>query len=462
MRLLLNVEMSLFYAVNNVVYDLVSTAGKAGWPVTLNQVSRRYRSRDVHDAVAYLKRAGFFTPQAISYKPPRTRLRPLSTLELCVSHGCNLNCRYCYGRHDDGHSAGKSPLYGSSHTSMSREIACKAVDQFMAESGALKELNLTFFGGEPFLNLPLMEYIADYCKRKQENSGKKMLFSVVTNGTLLDDDALQFIRRYRVSVQISIDGTPLIQDANRPFQDGTGSYDSVIAGMRRLRALGRNHIPARATAATGNADSVEVFRHLINAGFSSVHLEPDLGGNGLGLSEADLDLLIKQEEAVAALLVSLVQQGRYANYHGLVRHVRDTRVVHDRRYFYCGAGRGLICVSNEGEWYPCHRFVGIKQYCLGTIDSGIDHDKRIPFNTLHVDKRPGCRDCWARYFCGGGCWSHAHNAHGALEQPDEKRACRLIRRQIELAMAVNALLDVSDQAIISGIYDESTLSYLKP
>jgi uncharacterized protein len=346
---------------------------------------------------------------------------------------------------------------------MTEDTALRAVDCFWEGSGRLQELNLTFFGGEPFLNLPLMRTVAAHCQEKSRETGKKIALSVVTNGTLLDAAALQFVRDHRVGVQISIDGPSSVHNRNRPCADGSGSHGAVMAGMRRLRASGRGHIPARVTVARGGDDIAEVFRYLTREGFSSVHVEPDLGGGceGAGLDTGEIDALIRQEEQVASLLVDMVGQGRHANYHGLVRHVRDTRVVHERRHFYCGAGRGLICASSEGEWYPCHRFTGIKEYCLGTVDTGINHERRVPFNSLHVDKRPGCRECWARYFCGGGCWSHAHNAHGGIERPDEERACRLTRRQIELAMAVNAVLGVPDQAIISGIYDETTLPYLK-
>jgi uncharacterized protein len=458
-RIVLNVATSLFYAVNNVAFELVEDAPGTNWANALRRAKRRFRARDVDDAAAYLEREHFLGLPKKTSPPPSPGLRPLSTLELCVTHACNLACRYCYGR--NGH--GDNPLYGSAIAHMPVEVAIKAVDLFWAGSGKLKELNLTFFGGEPLLNLALMRTVAEYCHAKEKDTGKKIHFSVVTNGTLLDDESVAFVREFKVGVQVSIDGPAELHNRNRSFRDGTGSYDSVIAGVRRLRAGRKTRIPARITAAHGAMDNLEVFRHLTDLGFASVHIEPALGGgcNGAELTAEDVDELLRQEEAVARYFVESIHAGRYANYHGLVRHLRDTRVVHDRRRHYCGAGRGLICVSNEGGFYPCHRFVGMKEYCLGSVETGIEHAGRHPFHALHVDARPGCRECWARYFCGGGCWNHAHTAHGGLERPDEEGACRLLRRQIELAMAVNAALDVPDQAVISGIYDETTLPHLK-
>lgn len=462
-RIVLNVATSLFYKVNNVVFDLLNDASSTEWDAAVKRAKKRFKAKDVADAVAYLEQEHFFDAPTEKPAPPSLRLRPLSTLELCVTHGCNLACRYCYGRHETADGNGKGPLYGSGIVHMPEAVALKAVDLFWADSGTLKELNLTFFGGEPFMNLPLMRSIAMYCRKKEAETGKRIHFSVVTNGTLLGGDALDFVKQYKVSVQISIDGPAALHNQNRPFRDGKGSYEAVMEGVRRLRSARNGRIPARITAAHGAMDNLGVFRHLTNLGFASVHIEPALGGGceAGGLNTEDLDELLRQEEAVARYFVESIQGGRYANYHGLVRHVRGTRVVHDRRYFYCGGGRGLICVSNEGEFYPCHRFTGLKEYCLGSVDTGINHEGRRAFHALHVDARPGCRSCWARYFCGGGCWNHAYTAHGGLEQPDENGACRLIRRQIELAMAANAALEVSDQAIVSGIFDETTLPYLK-
>jgi len=159
-RILLNISTSLFYCVNNVVYDIALLARDAGWERALSRVRKQYRKEDVADAVAYLKKEGFLSrPEQVS-GPPRPRLRPLSTLELCVTHACNLACRYCYGRHGGANGDGGGPLYGSRVAQMPEETAIKAVDLFWPGSGGLSELNLTYFGGEPFLNLLLMRAVA--------------------------------------------------------------------------------------------------------------------------------------------------------------------------------------------------------------------------------------------------------------------------------------------------------------
>lgn len=458
-RILLNVATSLYFRVSNVVYDLVSRATAQGWEQGLAYVRKRYRKRDVAEALASLEelQSGEAPPVV---KPPRG----LGHIELSVTHACNLACRYCYGCTENGRSqTGPRTLYGGTAAHMPESIALEGVDLLLRESARRKEVGITFFGGEPFLNLPLLERTAAYAKDAAAHTGKKLSLSVVTNGTLLNNDALRFVKAHNVSVQISIDGPPELHDNNRPFPDGRPTYDLVMQGVRRLARARKRRIPARVTASRNGFDNPAVFEHLAGLGFGSVHIEPALGdsGDGTCLRAADIGEYLRQEEDVAARFLAHIRAGRYLNYHGLVRFIRDTRVVHQRRQYYCGAGRGLVCVSNDGDLYPCHRFLGKKDYVIGTVDSGIDAAKRRPFTELRVDARPGCRDCWARYFCGGGCWSHAVAAHGTLEHPDEEKACRIIRRQIELSMAVNAAIGVSDQEILTGIYEESTLAHLK-
>ncbi|MBI2431896.1 MAG: SPASM domain-containing protein [Candidatus Hydrogenedentes bacterium] len=456
-RILLNVETSLFYAVNNVSLDLVGYCSRLGMHKGMSLARRRYRREDVEEAASYLASEGFFTTAPPPKPAPEHRSYPLRTLELCVTHGCNLACRYCYGRTPLPANDASCFLYGASTAPMSEETAFRGIDYLFANSGRLRKVHVTYFGGEPLLNFPLIKAVTRYCRAREKQHGKEAELSVVTNGVLLDEERVHFFNQHRVSVQVSMDGPKGIHDANRSFRDGSGSYDVMLPGVKQLLKNRNGRVPVRATAAHGALELRAVLEHLLGLGFRSVHIEPALGGDGKSaFNEQDLDQMLAQEEEVAALIVDRIQQGEFLDYHSLVRHVRATRLVRDRRYFFCGAGRGLLCLSNEGKFYPCHRFAGIEEYCLGDLDEGIDESKRAPFRTLHVGRRPGCRTCWARYFCGGGCWKHAHDAHGGLEQPDEQFSCRIVRRQTELAMAINAALGVTDQEIVSGRYEAAS------
>jgi len=323
---------------------------------------------------------------------------------------------------------------------MSEETARGGIDLLLAHSGRLRDVNVVFFGGEPFLNFTLIRAATLYAKRQAARAGKRVRLSAVTNGTRLTPDVLEFVKANGIRLQISMDGPPEIHDVNRPRRGGRGSYTAVRKGLDGLSAV-QGKPPGRATAARGNVDAMAVMAHLWAAGCGSVHLEPALWNSGAATMDAhDIDRLLAQEEGLAQAIVDGLDTGEVIDYHALTRLIRDTRVIRERRRYFCGAGRGLICLTAAGDLYPCHRFAGQEAFRLGSLKEGLDHDKRQPYRKLHVDARSGCRECWARHLCGGGCWDHAVGAHGALDHPDEEKSCRIMRRRLELAMAANALI----------------------
>jgi uncharacterized protein len=206
-----------------------------------------------------------------------------------------------------------------------------------------------------------------------------------------------------------------------------------------------------------------VVEHILSSGFGSVHIEPAIGESGeLMVSGEDIELMKKQNEAVALFLVKNIKNNRFFNYTNLVRFIRQTRVVRERLAHYCGAARTYFALSQDGAFYPCHRFVGMAEYKMGDLEEGMDLSLQRKVLDLTVDNRPVCRDCWARYLCGGGCWKHAVDMNGCLEVPDSEFSCELIRHQIECAMAVNSELGVEDKDILSELYEDAAEPYLVP
>jgi uncharacterized protein len=242
---------------------------------------------------------------------------------------------------------------------------------------------------------------------------------------------------------------------------GKGSYERILPGIKRLIAARPGRVPARVTVAHGNVDLPAAVEHLLKLGFGSVHIEPAIGSSGaLTVSREDVEAMKKQNEELALFLVRSVRRNRYFNYTNLVKFIRQTRVVRDRLAHYCGAGRTYFALSQDGYFYPCHRFVGLEEYRMGSVDSGMDTTLQKKILDLTVDCRPKCKDCWARYLCGGGCWKHAVDMNGCLEVPDNDFSCEIIRHEIECAMAINSELKVEDKDILSDLYEKDAEPYL--
>ncbi|MBI5505361.1 MAG: SPASM domain-containing protein [Deltaproteobacteria bacterium] len=449
--LLYNVATMVFYEVTPAVRAVVVALGNQRSYSLGDRIRRRTSRRETRDALEYLRREHFLACDGESVTPPPQQpRRGVRHLELMVTHACNMRCRYCYGAHGEPGFDTAPHLYGATSSGMTMETARRGVDFLFDASGRCRDLGLVFFGGEPLVARRLIEQVVPYVRAKEAATGKKVSMSLSTNGSLLDREVVDFLVRNRIGCQVSIDGPKSLQDTNRPLRGGLASYESVVPRVRELLRARPGAVPARATLAHGAIDVPAVVEHLLSLGFGSVQVEPCIGEPAeTAVTAADVDRVLEQQEQLAAALVANVRRGRRLPYTNLVRLVRQTRVVRQRLTHYCGAARSYIALSQDGAFYPCHRFVGMPEYRMGDLDSGLDGALQRRIVDLTVDRRPGCRDCWARYLCGGGCWKHAVDAHGSLETPDTERSCRILRHALECAMAVNAELAVSDADVLS-------------
>ena len=462
--ILFNVETMLFYEVAPLVYDLVTLLSRDNDNDPMKSLKKQYRKVDINNAVLYLKNEGFLQEGLSNIpvkKPALRKRRGIRHLELMVTHGCNLGCSYCYGSNKQEGWEDAPYLYGAKTKGMPYEIAEKGVDFLFENCGGQKDLSIVFFGGEPLLEFGLIEKIVPYIKKREVESGKKVSLSISTNGLLLNDKIVDFLVRHGVGCQVSIDGPSEIQDKNRSLRDGTGSYERALPGIKRLLSARRGKVPARATVSHDLVNLPEVVDHLLSLVFGSVHIEPAVGNNGnAAVTKEDVEKIKRQHETLADILVKSVRNNRYFNYSNLVRFIRETRVVRERLAHYCGAGRTYFALSQDGDFYPCHRFVGMNEYRMGDITRGLDLTLQQKILDLTVDNRPVCKDCWARYLCGGGCWKHAVDINGSMEIPDDEFSCEIIRHEIECSMAINSELMVSDKDILIDRYEEGAAPYL--
>ena len=103
------------------------------------------------------------------------------------------------------------------------------------------------------------------------------------------------------------------------------------------------------------------------------------------------------------------------------------------------AGCEYVAVTPEGDIYPCHQFVGEKDYYMGNVKNGsFSREQAREFAGVNVYTRPACRDCWAKYYCSGGCSAANYHAHGRIDQSYEI-GCELEKMRLECALYLAAL-----------------------
>ena len=374
---------------------------------------------------------------------------------LFVAQECNMRCVYCYGVGGE---------YGGGGL-MSEETALRAVDWLMVNSLSARNVDIGFFGGEPLLNFPLMQKVVSYARAKAEEKGKQVNFGLTTNGSILSDEIITFLRDEKIDPLISFDGPPEYQNRQRPFKDGSGSYDKILANVRKLSAA-LPRVRGRATL-FGDGDPFRIKEAMEHAGFTTFFiseaspvilsarpaeapLNDDFGGQTLermtayNCKEVDrLLALIKErkiEKDAPPVLLSAVAD----------------MVLGQNRGYGCAIGKTAVAVSVTGDIYPCHRFVGMEEARMGNIA-----DYRVDgLNVYHravVDHLPECRKCWARYYCGGGCFYHNMALTGDMHRPDPFD-CRGKKALYERLIHVYSLLDEADRDYLKDTLKEIRLS----
>lgn len=272
--------------------------------------------------------------------------RKLRSIELHVSHACNLGCSYCF--------AGKGD-YGTSPLLMTDEIAFKAVDYLVASSSENETLAIVFFGGEPMINEPLIWKTVDYSKRIYPN--RNFAYSITTNGTLLNDTAVNSFKEHGFSVLISLDGTGCKHDASRPYKTGGGSFSDIDKNVRRFS----ESFPfgARATLTNNNCNLVEDYLQFKEMGFRRIYFSPVSSfDENIKLDEHSLNKIRAGLIDLADQYLKQIDQGEKPLFRTLKTAV-DLIMSNRIAFVGCGAGRRFISVTPEGDVYPCHRFVGM-------------------------------------------------------------------------------------------------------
>ena len=359
----------------------------------------------------------FLTPE------PHFEQRPgggaLKALCLHVAHDCDLRCRYCF--------AGTGN-FGGPRSLMDYSTAQQAVDMLFASGAQVYELD--FFGGEPLLNLDVVEATALYARQQAKALGKKINLTLTTNAYSLNSPARDKLVAMDLDIILSHDGRESVHNATRPGPNGLASYPVITQNILELvPRLGERYY-VRGTYTSLNKDFVEDIRHWLDLGLQRFSMEPVVlpPGNKMALSEVDLPQLREQYWRLAELAL----RHPFTYFHFMLDWERGQCGA--RRASGCGAGVEYIAVSPEGDIYPCHQFVGEQRWRMGQVRTGFTNQAlRDEFMKLGIGDKPTCQECWARYHCGGGCHANAWWANACLEQP-YSLGCELLKMRTEAAI----------------------------
>ncbi len=361
--------------------------------------------------------------------------RPTVVKALClhIAHDCNLACKYCFA--EEGEYHGRRAL-------MSFEVGKKALDFLVANSGSRTNLEVDFFGGEPTLNFEVVKQLVAYGRSIEEANHKKFRFTLTTNGVLLNDEIQDFANREMGNMVLSIDGRKEVHDRMRPFRNGSGSYDMIIPKFQKAaESRDQMNYYVRGTYTHYNLDFAEDVLHLADLGFEQISVEPVVAppSEDYAIREEDVPFLLEQYDYLAKEMVKRNREKRGFNFFHFMIDLEGGPCV-AKRLSGCGAGCEYLAVTPWGDFYPCHQFVGQEEFLMGNVDDGIrNKDIQNQFKTCNVYAKPGCRDCFAKFYCSGGCGANAYHFSGDINGQYEI-GCKLQRKRVECAIMIKAAM----------------------
>lgn len=290
------------------------------------------------------------------------------------------------------------------------------------------------------MNWDVVKELVLYAREQEKIHNKNFRFTITTNGLLLTDDKIDFINQEMSNCVLSLDGRKEINDRLRVRVDGTGCYDQIVPKYQKLVAQrGDKDYYARGTFTRYNLDFTEDVLHMADLGFDQVSVEPVVSDEKLDYSikEEDLPRVFEEYERLANALLKRRKEGKGCNFfHFMIDLNQGPCAI--KRLRGCGCGNEYVAVTPEGDIYPCHQFVGDEQWKMGSVlDGTFNMPMKERFAKANVYSKSDCKNCWAKFYCSGGCNANNWQYEGDILK-SHNISCELEKKRLECAIMMQA------------------------
>lgn len=392
--------------------------------------------KEVYDDVLALTQAGqLFTIDTFEHYIGEVKQRKTVVKALClhIAHDCNLACRYCFA--EEGEYHGRRAL-------MSYEVGKKALDFLIANSGSRRNLEVDFFGGEPLMNWEVVKQLVAYGREQEQKFEKHFRFTLTTNGVLLNDEIQEFVNREMDNVVLSLDGRKEVNDKMRPFRNGKGSYELIVPKFQKLaESRNQDKYYIRGTFTRNNLDFSKDILHFAELGFKQISIEPVVGEetDEYAIREEDFPQIFAEYDALAQTMIKREKEGNGFHFFHFMIDLEGGPCV-AKRLSGCGSGTEYLAVTPWGDFYPCHQFVGEEEFLMGNVEDGIVKPEIADaFRGCSVYTKEKCKNCFAKFYCSGGCMANSHKFQGSLYDAYDI-GCEMQRKRVECAIMIKAAL----------------------
>ena len=397
MNIVMDVNSGIVHVVDDVTYKVLEYYNGTNRQMVLANMGSEYEESELNEVMddldELIKKEVLFAPMDPNYKMAIEDRPIIKALCINIAHDCNLRCKYCF--------AGQGG-YGQWRMLMSFDVARRAVDFLIAHSGPREHCELDFFGGEPLMNWHVVQQTVDYVHNQEKKHHKKIKMSLTTNGMLLDEEKTKYLTDNHISLILSLDGRKEMHDRMRPDVNNEGTYDQIVKNLQYCIAH-RNgeEYYVRGTFTRHNLDFTTDVEDMLDHGFPAVSMEPVVGDDSAkySIKESDLPRVKEEYDRLAQLFIQREEEGRpFFFFH-----------------FNMDLWKGP-CLPNEG-----------------LKNMKMMHD----FRMNHVFSKPECVDCWAKFFCSGGCHANNEAYAGDIHKPYQI-TCEIQKKRVECAMMIQA------------------------
>ncbi len=453
-NIVLDVCSGSVHVVDELVYDMIALYEGTDLDGIIAAMTEKYGDKytkeDIQDAYSDIKELAdngqLFTEDVyknviIDFKKRKTVVKALC---LHIAHDCNLACKYCFA--DEGE------YHGQKRELMSLEVGKRALDFLIENSGNRVNLEVDFFGGEPLMNFDVVKELVAYGRSREKEAGKNFRFTLTTNGMLLNDEVMDFCNREISNVVLSLDGRKNVNDTMRPTRNGKGSYDIIVPKFQKfVENRGDRSYYVRGTFTRNNLDFTEDFKCMADLGFKEISIEPVVSPDEspFAIREEDIDTICAEYDKLARDIIARHKAGKPVTFFHYMIDLNGGPCVY-KRLSGCGSGTEYLAVTPTGDLYPCHQFVGNEDFKLGDIYNGIERNDIVDeFKQCNVYAKDKCKDCFARFYCSGGCAANSYQFHGTILDAYDI-GCKLQQKRVECAIMIKAALADAAEEVEEG------------
>lgn len=298
-------------------------------------------------------------------------------LKINLTNNCNLYCKYCY----------TSDRYRDTSVLDSNNIP--HIINFVERNFNSQKVHITFFGGEPLLNVPTMESICSAFSKL--DTQKNISFGIITNGTNINEKVIAIFKKFNFSVTVSIDGSKIINDQLRVYQNGNGSYDKIAESIDSLLKAGidvRYEATYTKVHEKNNLTYNDVKKHMLTR---------------FGLKHGTIASVSHPKEYKPNDILAYKFNEKDFDADFIIGNDTAIRILQKRKERYiCGMGKNHFVINTDCNIYPCQFFINNPDFNLGSVrDNKLTIHKETAdlFHQIDHFTNDDCLNCWAKYLC---------------------------------------------------------------